>query len=255
MIQNGQPAGVPDAADILRSIGEAAYDWRLDSDALVWSPHAATLLGAAPAEIASGRAFAAHVEAEAGQSRADDLQQARHLDARSVLRHAEATGGNLAAWCVGWVSPPDTALEAYARAAGSALRLAAIVRRLGLDAARGALYVPIEDLQRFDIKAHQILSRSADLPELAAYQALMRHQHARVRELLARARDLCPARLPLSCSALPIWLDLEERRLALVAGQRYAVLNQIITLTPLQITWHAGRSRWRWRRALRQDRR
>lgn len=189
------------------------------------------------------------------QGWADDLQQARHLDARSVLRHAEATGGNLAAWCVGWVSPPDTALEAYARAAGSALRLAAIVRRLGLDAARGALYVPIEDLQRFDIKAHQILSRSADLPELAAYQALMRHQHARVRELLARARDLCPARLPLSCSALPIWLDLEERRLALVAGQRYAVLNQIITLTPLQITWHAGRSRWRWRRALRQDRR
>ena len=45
MIQNGQPAGVPDAADILRSIGEAAYDWRLDSDALVWSPHAATLRG------------------------------------------------------------------------------------------------------------------------------------------------------------------------------------------------------------------
>ena len=55
MIQNGQPAGVPDAADILRSIGEAAYDWRLDSDALVWSPHAATLLGTAPAEIASER--------------------------------------------------------------------------------------------------------------------------------------------------------------------------------------------------------
>jgi len=80
VIQNGQPAGVPDAADILRSIGEAAYDWRLDSDALVWSPHAATLLGTAPAEIASGRAFAAHVEAEAGQIRADALQQAGQRD-------------------------------------------------------------------------------------------------------------------------------------------------------------------------------
>ena len=81
MIQNGQPAGVPDAADILRSIGEAAYDWRLDSDALVWSPHAAALLGVAPDEIATGRAFAAQVEAEAGQSRSEALQQ---LDQRDV---------------------------------------------------------------------------------------------------------------------------------------------------------------------------
>jgi phytoene synthase len=185
------------------------------------------------------------------QGWADDLQQARHLDERSVLRHAEATGGHLAAWCTGWVSPPDAGLEAYARAAGRTLRLAAIVRRLGLDAARGALYIPIDDLQRFDIKAHQILSRGPDLPASSAYQALMQHQHARVREQMAQARDLCPTRLPLSCSALPIWLDLEEKRLALVAGQRYAVLDQIITLTPLQLSWHAGRSRWRWRRTLR----
>jgi diguanylate cyclase (GGDEF)-like protein len=80
VIQKGQPACVLDAADILRSIGEAAYDWRLHSDALIWSPHVAALLNVAPAEIASGRAFAAHVEAEVGQSRADALQQAGQRD-------------------------------------------------------------------------------------------------------------------------------------------------------------------------------
>ena len=80
MIQNGQPAGVPDAANILRSIGEAAYDWRLDGDMLAWSPHAATMLGVALEEIDSGRAYAAHVDAEAGQSRAEALQQTGQRD-------------------------------------------------------------------------------------------------------------------------------------------------------------------------------
>ena len=80
MIQNGQPAGGPDAAEILRSVGEAVYDWRIDSDALAWSPHVAALLGMEADEIATGRAFAAHVEADAGQSRADALQQPGQRD-------------------------------------------------------------------------------------------------------------------------------------------------------------------------------
>jgi len=71
LTRSDKPA-VPDAAEILRSVGEAAYEWRLDSDALAWSDNAAAVLGLADtAAIASGRAFAACVEAEAGQSRAD----------------------------------------------------------------------------------------------------------------------------------------------------------------------------------------
>jgi diguanylate cyclase (GGDEF)-like protein len=67
-------AAMPAAADILRSIGEAAYEWRLDTDALGWSDNAAAVLGIAADEIASGRAFAQHVEAEAGRSRAEAVE-------------------------------------------------------------------------------------------------------------------------------------------------------------------------------------
>jgi diguanylate cyclase (GGDEF)-like protein/PAS domain S-box-containing protein len=59
----------PDATAILNSVGEAAYEWRLDSDALAWSGNAAAVLGVDIAEAASGRAFARHVEAANGQSR------------------------------------------------------------------------------------------------------------------------------------------------------------------------------------------
>jgi len=49
----------PDLGAILGSIGEAAYEWELDSDSLIWAANAAKVLSVGDiAEIASGRSFA-----------------------------------------------------------------------------------------------------------------------------------------------------------------------------------------------------
>ena len=85
MIRNDPPAGVPDAAAILRSVGEAAYEWRLDTDVLSWSPQAGDLFGVPAADFASGRAFAAHVQAEPGESRADVVQASTQSDAGAAV--------------------------------------------------------------------------------------------------------------------------------------------------------------------------
>ena len=71
MTQIDQPTGLPDVTAIVTSIGEVAYEWHIDSDALNWSANAAAVLGVDPAAMASGRAFAQHVEADSEQSRAD----------------------------------------------------------------------------------------------------------------------------------------------------------------------------------------
>lgn len=77
-----QPAGVPDAAQVLKAIGDVAYEWRLDIDALVWSGNAASVLGIADlGDIASGRSFAQKVDAEDGQSRLDAITQSGQSDA------------------------------------------------------------------------------------------------------------------------------------------------------------------------------
>ncbi len=76
-----QPAGVPDAAEVLRSIGDVAYEWRLDTDALLWSGNAAAVLGVDIADIGSGRSFAQKTEAEDGQSRLDAITQSGQSDA------------------------------------------------------------------------------------------------------------------------------------------------------------------------------
>jgi diguanylate cyclase (GGDEF)-like protein len=69
-----QPAGVPDAAEILGSVGDVAYEWRLDTDALTWSANAAAVLGIDPGAIANGKTYAKHVDADGGQSRIDAVQ-------------------------------------------------------------------------------------------------------------------------------------------------------------------------------------
>jgi hypothetical protein len=78
--QNGDQTRRPDAAAILDSVGEAAYEWRLDADTLTWSGNAQDALGVELGEVTSGRAFALHVEAEAGQSRADVLLSVAQID-------------------------------------------------------------------------------------------------------------------------------------------------------------------------------
>ena len=77
-----QPAAVPDAAEVLSSIGDVAYEWRLDTDALLWSGNAASVLGVANiGDIASGRSFAQKVDAEDGQSRLDAITQSSQTGA------------------------------------------------------------------------------------------------------------------------------------------------------------------------------
>jgi diguanylate cyclase (GGDEF)-like protein len=72
---------VLDAAQILASVGEVAYDWRIDTDVLLWSTNAAeVLLIGDLAAISSGRAFARCLEADNAQARFDAVMQSDKRD-------------------------------------------------------------------------------------------------------------------------------------------------------------------------------
>jgi diguanylate cyclase (GGDEF)-like protein len=74
--------GVPDAAEILTSVGEAVYEWRLDTDTLTWSANAGAVLGVPDlAQFGSGRAYAMRLDAADGQSRHDAVVQSNDSDA------------------------------------------------------------------------------------------------------------------------------------------------------------------------------
>jgi diguanylate cyclase (GGDEF)-like protein len=70
-----------DAAQILVSVGEVAYDWRIDSDALLWGANAAAvLLIGDVARISTGRAYAQVLEADNAQARFDAIVQSPKRD-------------------------------------------------------------------------------------------------------------------------------------------------------------------------------
>jgi len=70
-----------DAGQILASVGEVAYDWHIDTDALFWSANAAdVLLIRDPAAASTGRGFAQLLEPDNAQARFDVIMQSDKRD-------------------------------------------------------------------------------------------------------------------------------------------------------------------------------
>jgi diguanylate cyclase (GGDEF)-like protein len=75
------PAAAIDAGAILAGIGEAAYDWHIDTDALLWGTNAVEVLTVAEqAAIATGRTYAQLVIPDSGQTRFDAVMRATVTD-------------------------------------------------------------------------------------------------------------------------------------------------------------------------------
>jgi phytoene synthase len=77
----------------------------------------------------------------------------------------------------------------YAENLGIAFQLTNIIRDLSEDAARGRIYLPLEDLARFDVSEDEIL-RGADTLEL---RRLLEHEVKRARSFYAQAENALAA--------------------------------------------------------------
>lgn len=85
----------------------------------------------------------------------------------------------------------DPQTREYARELGLALQLTNILRDVATDAARGRLYLPLEDLERFQVSEAEVLAPSPDArrPGVAA---LLGFQGERARAHYDRAAALLP---------------------------------------------------------------
>ena len=95
--------------------------------------------------------------------------------------------GEVAARIFGQTQPQTTE---YAHKLGLAFQLTNIIRDVGEDALRGRIYLPVSELQQFDVKAHEILQRKHS----DRFVALMRFQAQRAHALYEEALALLPAR-------------------------------------------------------------
>lgn len=167
-----------------------------------------------------------------------DLDQTRYLDwpgLRKYCWHAAGVVGELSAGVFGY---DDPATLVYAEKLGLAFQMTNIIRDVGDDARRGRIYLPIEDLQRFDVKAAEILNGTHS----DRFEALMRFQAERARGLYREAMQALPEsdrrkqRPGLMMAAIYHAL-LEE-----IEDERFQVLEQRISLTPLRKLWLAWKT-------------
>ena len=141
-----------------------------------------------------------------------DLTQARYANFAELQLYCHRVAGvvgRLITRILGF-SRPET-LD-YADKMGLALQLTNIIRDVGEDARNGRIYLPMEDLQRFDVPAQTIM-QAAPTPQFAA---LMAFQIARARAIYREALALLPA------------ADKKAQKMGLIlAAIYYALLNEI----------------------------
>jgi phytoene synthase len=164
-----------------------------------------------------------------------DLTQTRYLDRASLEGYCHLVAGVVGEVSALIFGQQSTQTKAYAHQLGQAFQLTNIIRDVGEDAMRGRIYLPISELQQFDVKAHEILNRI----DSERFKALMAHQASKAKALYAKAFELLPdvdkrAQKPglMMASIYRTLLDEIERA-------EFPVLNQRVSLTPIRKLWLA----------------
>lgn len=167
-----------------------------------------------------------------------DLDQTRYLDwpaLRNYCWHVAGVVGELSAGIFGYQDP---ATIDYAGKLGIAFQLTNIVRDVGDDARRGRIYLPISDLQQFNVRASDILnSRYAD-----GFTALMEFEADRAQSLYQEAIDVLPECDRRAQRPGLMMAAIYHSLLSEIRHEQWQVLHQRISLTPLRKFWLAWKN-------------
>jgi len=129
----------------------------------------------------------------------------------------------------------DERTTQYAHTLGLAFQLTNIIRDVGEDAMMGRIYLPVSELQQFDVKAHEILKRTYS----DRFTALMRFQAERAHRLYDEALALLPDADRRAQKPGLMMASIYRTLLREIERDNFQVLHQRIKLTPLRKFWLA----------------
>ncbi len=164
-----------------------------------------------------------------------DLTQSRYLDFPALERYCHLVAGVVGEVAARIFGQSDPATTAYAHKMGLAFQLTNIIRDVGEDAMRGRIYLPISELQQFEVKAHEITQRQYS----DRFRALMRFQAERAHALYDEALALLPAADRRSQKPGLMMASIYRTLLTEIERADFQVLHQRIALTPLRKLWLA----------------
>ena len=167
-----------------------------------------------------------------------DLQQTRYLDFKALSLYCYRVASVVGLLAAEIFGTQDRQTQKYAHDLGMAFQLTNIIRDVGEDARRGRVYLPVDELKRFDVSIADILNaRQSD-----NFRRLMEFQIERAEHYYAQAMSQLPA------------IDRKAQRPGLVMAAIYRtlldeikrdgcqVLTQRTSLPALRKLWIAWRT-------------
>lgn len=170
-----------------------------------------------------------------------DLEYNRYPDFATLEVYCDRRAGTLASLCAEVLQYRDPQTARFARSFGIALQLIELLADAGRHARANRVYFPLDELQRFDLTADNIVA----LREDARFERLMAFQIERARTYYRDALRLLPKLDDKRQRAMVIAGEIERAMLEEVEAVRGRILNQRIALTPLRKFWIAWKTQHR----------
>jgi phytoene synthase len=167
-----------------------------------------------------------------------DLDQTRYLDFAGLQRycwHVAGVVGILSAGIFGCTRPETLQ---YAEKLGLAFQMTNIIRDVGEDARKGRIYLPVNELQQFNVTAADILNARHG----ENFEKLMKFQAERAQALYDAAFALLPAEDRRAQRPGLIMAAIYRAVLVEIERDGFHVLNQRISLTPIRKLWLAWKT-------------
>ena len=167
-----------------------------------------------------------------------DLQQSRYLDFKALSLYCYRVAsvvGLLAAEIFGY---QDRKTLKYAHDLGMAFQLTNIIRDVGEDARRGRVYLPMDELKRFEVPVADILNaRHSD-----NFRKLMEFQIERAEQYYAQAMNMLPTADRKTQRPGLVMAAIYRTLLEEIKNDGCLVLSQRTSLTPIRKLWIAWRT-------------
>jgi len=173
-----------------------------------------------------------------------DLQQSRFLDWAGLARYCDLVAGVVGEVAANIFGRSQAQTVDYAHRLGLAMQMTNIIRDVGDDARRGRIYLPVDELQRFGVKAAEILRRESPWGYSDRFRALMRFQAERAHRLYDEAMALLPEADRRAQKPGLMMANIYRTLLREIEAQDFQVLHQRTSLTPLRKLWIATRTHW-----------
>jgi len=162
-----------------------------------------------------------------------DLEQTRYLDFPGLQRYCHLVAGVVGEVAANIFGQTQTQTTQYAHTLGLAFQLTNIIRDVGEDARRDRIYLPVNELQQFDVKAHELLKRTHS----ERFVALMHFQAQRAHALYDQAFALLPDADRHAQKPGLMMASIYRTLLREIEAENFHVLSQRISLTPLRKMW------------------